>query len=156
MAEEDASGSPTGERVAGDREGIASERMADDEETTGIGFSLPPILLPEVEFPERIRLAFPVPEPPEKVSRSVRVEASWVLLAVILVDVLDALAVVLVGPTAFPWARAVVGVGVAVVLVGGPGLLYSWELLAIFGGFGTLSVAPTLTALMLASLLLSQ
>ncbi|WP_137284728.1 hypothetical protein [Halorussus salinisoli] len=131
-----------------------SPRERDDD--PGFRFSLPPISLPEMQLPERIRLVFPVPDPPEKVSRPTRVKVSWVLLVVVLVDVADALAVGLGGPATLPWVRAAVGVLLSAVLVGGPGLLYAWELLAILGGFGTLSVAPTLTVLVLARIVLSS
>ncbi|WP_276298973.1 hypothetical protein [Halorussus lipolyticus] len=145
MADEDAGRTPPSER---------GRRDGDDD--LGFGFSLPPILLPDVRLPERIRLVFPVPDPPEKVSRPTRVRVSWVLLAVALVDALDAFAVLWAGPATLPWVRAVVGMATAIVLVSGPGLLYSWELLAILGGFGWLSVAPTLTALVLARILIGS
>ncbi|WP_115864022.1 hypothetical protein [Halorussus litoreus] len=131
-------------------------RETDGPDTTDLGFSLPPITLPEMRLPERIRLVFPIPDPPEKVSKPVRIEASRVLLAVVLADALDAFVVALAGPETLAWARGAVGILVSVVLVGGPGLLYAWELFAILGGIGVLSLAPTLTALVLARLLLSQ
>ncbi|WP_128476510.1 hypothetical protein [Halorussus pelagicus] len=134
----------------------ASERGRRERDDSGFRFSLPPMSLPEVRLPERIRLVFPVPEQPEKISRPTRVRVSWVLLAVVLADALDAFAVLWAGPETLAWARATVGVVVAVVLAGGPGLLYGWELLAILGGVGWLSFAPTLTALVLARILLSQ
>lgn len=136
------------------RRARARER-AQDEERAGFDFSLPPISLPEVRFPERIRLVLSAPSAPETTHRPIRVRASWVLLAVVLVDALDALAVVLAGPTTLPWVRAAVGLLLAVVVAGLPGLLYAWELLAILGGVGVLSVAPTLTALVLLRLLRS-
>ena len=149
MADEDAGRSRPRESP-----GERGRRERDDD--SGFRFSLPPMSLPEMRLPERIRLVFPVPDPPEKVSRPTRVRVSWVLLAVVLADALDAFAALWAGPETLAWARAAVGVVVAVVLVGGPGLLYGWELLAILGGFGWLSVAPTLTALVLARILLSE
>lgn len=128
----------------------------DQDEATGFSFSLPPILLPDVQLPERIRLTFPIPDPPEKVSRPTRIKASWVLLAVALADALDAFAVIWAGPVTLPWVRAAIGLLLAIVFVGGPGLLYAWELFAILGGIGWLSVAPTLTALILGRILLSE
>ena len=68
----------------------------------------------------------------------------------------DLFAVVWAGPTTLPWVRAALGVVLAVVLAGGPGLLYAWELFAVLGGVGWLSVAPTLTALVLGRTLLSE
>lgn len=147
MADEDAGRVDDAGRV-GDRE--------PDAERTGFSFSLPPITLPEMRLPERIRLVFPIPDLPERVRMPVRIEASWVLLAVVLADALDALAVAWAGPETLAWARAAVGLLLSVVLVGGPGLLYAWELLAVLGGVGVLSLAPTLTALVLARLVLSQ
>ncbi|UPV75162.1 hypothetical protein M0R89_03610 [Halorussus limi] len=137
------------------RTGPRESRRERDEEP-GFRFSLPPMVLPDMKLPERIRLVFPVPDPPEKVSRPARIEVTWVLLAVVLADALDAAAVLAAGPETLAWARAAVGVLAAAVLVGGPGLLYAWELVAILGGLGWLSVAPTLTALVLARLLPSQ
>ncbi len=129
-------------------------RNRDDER--GFSFSLPPMVLPEMKFPERIRLAFPIPDPPEKVSRPTKVRLSWVLLPVVLADALDAAVVLAASPETLAWTRAVVGLVAAVLLVGGPGLLYAWELLAVLGGLGGLSVAPTLTVLVVARALLSQ
>jgi hypothetical protein len=140
-----------------DREKGRRQRASDDGSGLArLGFSLPPISLPEMHLPERIRLVVPIPDPPEKVSRPTRVRASWVLLAVTLADVLDALVVAWAGPTALVWVRAALGTLAAVVLVGGPGLLYAWELLVILGGFGLVSVAPTLTVLVLARMLFSE
>ncbi|WP_135824004.1 hypothetical protein [Halorussus ruber] len=146
MADEDAGRTPPRERG----------RVERDDDDPGFSFSLPPILLPDVRLPERIRLVFPVPDPPEKVSPPTRVRVSWVLIAVVLADALDAFAVVWAGPETLAWVRAALGIVAAIVLVSGPGLLYSWELLAILGGFGWLSAAPTLTALVLARIILAE
>jgi len=124
----------------------------DGEESAGLSLSLPPITLPEVHLPERVRLVFPVPEPPKKVSKPIRVDASWGLVAVAVADALDAVAVVWAGPEALAWARAAAGVALGVALAGAPGLLYVWELLAILGGMGWLALAPTLTALVVVRL----
>ncbi|WP_135853749.1 hypothetical protein [Halorussus salinus] len=150
MADEDAGRSRASERGRRDRD----RRDRDDE--TGFRFSLPPVVLPEMRLPERIRLVFPIPDPPEKVSRPTKVRVSWVLLAVVLADALDAAVVLAAGPETLTWARAAVGLVAAAFLVGGPGLLYAWELLAVLGGLGWLSVAPTLTVLVLARIVLSQ
>lgn len=158
MAEEDAELSVDEDvGVPGDEDaGLSSgedagrPRPHERDETEGLGFSLPPIKLPEVEFPDRIRLVFPIPEPPEKVSKPTRVRISQVLLAVVLADALDALAVVLVGPTTLPWVRATAGTLLSILIAGPFGLLYAWELLAILGGAGWLALAPTLTLLALA------
>ena len=139
------------------RDGSRRERPPRDRnDETGFGFSLPPISLPDVQLPERIRLVFPVPDPPEKVSPPARVKVSWVLVVVVLLDALDAFAVLWAGPETLPWVRAVLGGVLAIVFVSGPGLLYSWELVAILGGFGWLSVAPTLTALVLARIVFGE
>jgi hypothetical protein len=129
-------------------------RDRDDE--TGFRFSLPPMVLPEMRLPERIRLVVPIPDPPEKVSRPTKVRISWVLLAVVLADALDAAVVLAAGPETLLWVRATIGLVAAVALVGGPGLLYAGELLAALGGFGWLALAPTLTVLVLARIALSQ
>ncbi|NHN59974.1 MULTISPECIES: hypothetical protein [Halorussus] len=155
MADEDAGRTRRRDRTGGP-ESPRERDPADRGDSSGFSFSLPPISLPEMRLPERIRLVFPVPEPPERVTHPTRVRVSWVLLAVVLADVLDALAVLWAGPETLAWVRAAVGVLVGVVLVGGPGLLYAWELFAILGGFGALSFAPTLAALVLARLVLSE
>jgi hypothetical protein len=158
MADEDAGRAvrddEAGRTLADTDAGRPRPSEADDGE--GFSFSLPPIKLPEMKFPERIRLAFPVPDPPEKVPKPTRVRVSWVLVAVLVADTLDALAVALVGPTTLPWARAAVGTLASILLAGPLGLLYPWELVAILNGFGWLSVAPTLTLLVLARVVLSE
>src|SRR6056297_2201846 len=123
MADEDAGRSR--------REKARERGRRDRDDETGFSFSLPPMVLPEMKLPERIRLAFPVPNPPEKVSRPTKVRVSWVLLAVVLADTLDAAVVLAAGPETLLWARAAVGLVAAALLVGGPGLLYAWELLAV-------------------------
>ena len=158
MADEDAGRAvrddDAGRTVADTEAGRPRPSESDDGE--GFSFSLPPIKLPEMRLPERIRLVFPVPDPPEKASQPTRVRVSWVLVAVLVADVLDALAVALVGPATLPWARAAVGTLASILLVGLPGLLYAWELVAISAGFGWLSVAPTLTLLVLARVVLTE
>jgi hypothetical protein len=141
---------------SGPRERSGERGRPERDEDPGFGFSLPPMSLPEMRLPERIRLVFPRPDPPETDSRPTRVRVSWVVLAVVLADALDAFAVVWTGPETLAWVRAAFGILAAAVLVGGPGLLYGWELLAILGGFGWLSVSPTLTALVLARFVFSQ
>ena len=142
------------ERSEDDRVGSSDRRphARDDESDEGFSLSLPPVSLPEMRLPERIRLVFPVPDPPEK-QRPMRVRTANVLLAAVAVDALDAAAVALFGPETLPWARAAAGTLVSILFVGFPGLLYPWELLAILTGFGPLSLAPTATALVLARML---
>jgi hypothetical protein len=155
MADEDAGRTRPRERGSHDR-GSHDPNPHERDEETGFSFSLPPILLPDMELPERIGLAFSTLDPPEKVSRPTRVRVSWLLLGVVLVDALDAFAVIWTGPETLAWTRAALGLLLGVVFVGGPGLLYAWELFAILGGVGWLSVAPTLTALVLGQVLLSE
>ena len=152
MAEEDAelSGGEDADLSGGENAGRPRPRPRERDETEGFGFSLPPIKLPEVKFPERIRLVFPIPEPPEKVSKPTHVRVSQVLLAAVLADALDALAVILAGPTTLPWVRATAGTLLSILVAGPFGLLYAWELLAILEGVGWLALAPTLTLLVLA------
>ncbi|WP_135806732.1 hypothetical protein [Halorussus marinus] len=122
------------------------------EDDEGLSLSLPPISLPAVRLPDRIRLVFPVPDPPEPIARPRRVRTSWVFVAVALADALDAAAVLVGGPTALPWVRATAGTVLSILFAGLPGLLYSWELFAALGGRGCLSVAPTATLLVVAGL----
>jgi len=121
------------------------------EDDEGFSLSLPPISLPKVRLPDRIRLAFPIPEPPER-ARPRRVRTSRLLVAVALADALDAVAVLLGGPGTLPWVRATAGTLLSILFAGFPGLLYSWELFAVLGGVGWLSVAPTATLLVVARL----
>lgn len=154
MADEDAG------RASDDDAGWPQDEHAgrprEDDSDAGFSFSLPPILLPEMRLPERIRLVFPVPDPPEKPSRPARIRTSRVVLVVALADGLDAALALWAGPDALLWARAAAGILLSIVLVGFPGLLYAWELLAILGGFSLLSLFPTATALVLARLLYSR
>ncbi|USZ67319.1 hypothetical protein NGM10_11320 [Halorussus salilacus] len=161
-------GASSGDREAssGDREASSGDRgdssgdrgtdasvprspARDDKRDEGFGLSLPPVSLPEVRLPERIRLVFPVPDPPEK-QRPTRVRTANVLLAAVTVDALDAATVALFGPETLPWARAVAGTVVSVLFVGLPGLLYAWELVAVLSGVGWLALAPTASALLVA------
>lgn len=165
MADEDA-GQSLGDEEAGQSMGDEDARRSMDDEnagrprqsddSTGLGFSLPPMSLPELRLPERIRLIFLFPEPPEKVRPTTRVPVSHVLLAALVADVLDALAVALTGPSALPWGRAVAGTLLSVVFAGGLGLAYAWELLAILSGVGWLSLTPTMTLLVLARTVVSK
>lgn len=147
MADEDA-GRPRDDdgRPRGEDAGV----LGDDD--GGLSLSLPPISLPEVRLPDRIRLVFPAPDPPERIRRPRRVRTSWVLVAVALADALDAAAVLLGGPETLPWVRAALGTLLSILFAGFPGLLYAWELFASLGGMGWLSVAPTATLLVVARL----
>ncbi|WP_132057954.1 hypothetical protein [Halorussus amylolyticus] len=148
MADEDAGRSRERSR--------SRERNRGADEKPSFSFSLPPMSLPDVRLPDRIRLVFPFPDPPEKVARRTRVRASRVLLVVALADALDFAAILWAGPSGLPWIRAALGTLLSVTLVGLPGLLYAWELLAVFLGFGWLTVAPTLLLLTVARLVVGR
>lgn len=124
-----------------------------EEGVTGM-FSLPPISLPEMQFPERLRVLFP--ETPTKAIPSVRLRTSWVLAIVLLLDLLDATVGLFAGFGTLPWVRGIVGLAVSVVFAGPAGLLYGWELVATLAGFGWLALAPTATLLIFGRLLLRQ
>lgn len=157
MSDEDAGRTRTPSREDDESEPRSGSktRATKSRDESGFSFSLPPISLPQVQFPERVRLIFPVPEPPERVSRPTRVRFSSVLLVVLVVDVLDAAVVLWAGPETFPWMRGAVGLLASAIVAGPVGLLYAWELVATLAGFGWLAVAPTATALLLGGVVLS-
>lgn len=123
----------------------------DDDEGIGWGFSLPPIRLPPIVLPERIRFALPTTstrEPPD----SVRLPAEAVLVAALVFDVFDALVVLFAGSAA-PWLRAVVGAFSLLPLVGPAGLVYLWEGAAAALGVPWVALAPSATLLLSARLI---
>ena len=126
-----------------------STRAESDAERSGFSFTLPPMTLPRMELPERIRLLFPLPEPPERSYPTLRVRVSHVLLVALLVDLLDVAAVLWVGTEPLWLARGAVGLAVSLAVAGPAGLLYGWELLATVAGFGPLALAPSATLLVL-------
>ncbi|MFC4550185.1 MULTISPECIES: hypothetical protein [Halorussus] len=144
----DAGASP-GREAEGSARAEPTTRAERDDERSGFSFTLPPMTLPRMELPERIRLLFPLPEPPERSYPTLRVRVSHVLLVALLVDLLDAATVLWVGGEPFWWARGAVGLAVSLAVAGPAGLLYGWESLATLGGFGLLALAPTATLLVL-------
>ena len=156
MSDEDAGRARTPSRDDDESEvrGSSKTQAKKSRDESGFSFTLPPISLPQVRLPERVRLLFPIPNPPEPVSRPTRVRFSNVLLVVLLVDVLDAVVVFWAGPETLPWVRGAVGVLASVLVAGPGGLLYAWELLATLTGFGWLALAPTATALLLGRVVL--
>ncbi len=109
--------------------------MADDDDGgTRLGFTLPPIRLPRILFPEGLR--FLVPE--------------WtsggrnVLLAAVVLDVGDAIVVLAVGDSV---VRAFVGTAAMALLHGPFGLLYSIEALPTLFEAPWIAVVPTATLL---------
>jgi hypothetical protein len=126
--------------------------MADRDDDSGIRFTLPPMSLPPVTLPDRIRLILPVFERPERPERSrrVRVRTRSVVAALLVLDALDALLALNGSPA--PWLRVVVGTIVSGGVVGPVGLVYLWEGIAVTAGAGWLAVAPSATLLLLARL----
>jgi len=125
--------------------------MSEGDDDSGLGFTLPPMRLPPLTLPERIRLVFPLFELPERPERSsrVRVRTKHIVAALLLFDLLDAILAVWFGSPA-PWVRALVGVGLTALLVGPVSLLYLWEPLAAAVGVGWLAVVPSATLLLVA------
>jgi hypothetical protein len=121
--------------------------VGDDD--SGLGFTLPPMRLPPVTLPERVRLVFPLFELPERPERSsrVRVRTKHLVAVLLLFDLLDAILAVWFG-SPVPWVRALVGVGLTALLVGPVSLLYLWEPLAAVFGVGWLAVVPSATLLL--------
>jgi hypothetical protein len=116
------------------------------DDSGGFSFTLPPIKLPDLTFPRDLGLRLP---PPGHDWDS-EVRPRNVLVVAVLVDLLDAALLFVAGPALIAWIRAVAGTGLALVLVGLPGLLYAWEGLAVLAGVEWLSGFPSATALVLA------
>lgn len=107
--------------------------MADDEDGgSRIGFSLPPIRLPRIRFPDGLR--FLVPE--------------WatgernVLLAAVVLDIGDAIVILALRDSV---VRAFVGTAAMALLHGPLGLIYAIELLPTILGVSWIAVMPTAT-----------
>jgi hypothetical protein len=119
-----------------------SDRDQSDADA-GFSFSLPPIRLPPL-FPEDFRVLWPAGDtPPHRVSKRT---AAAALVAFDLVDAALALTVDSVAVTA---ARTVGGSLIAAGTFGLLGVPYVLEAVAALAGYGWLTVAPTLTLLLL-------
>lgn len=120
------------------------DQIVDDETSTGrsgISFSLPPITLPPL-FPDHMEIRLPVPG----FRYATRLSSGWVLLVALGFDVADALFV----SATTGWVallRTLGGLLIAVSLARGVGLLYLWEVLAVLLGYASVTVAPTLGAI---------
>ncbi len=126
--------------------------MADRDDDSGLGFTLPPMNLPPMTFPDEIRLIVPVfnrPEQPERSAR-LRVRARTLVVFFLVFDIINAL-VVLQGAPA-PWFRAIVGTVLTAVVVGPASVVYLWEAVAVVAGVGWLTVVPSATLLVVARL----
>ncbi|WP_458209675.1 hypothetical protein [Haladaptatus sp. NG-SE-30] len=127
--------------------------MAEEDDDSGLGFTLPPMHLPPLTLPDRIRLIVPVfdrPERPGRKERSsrLRVSVRSVLVALLVLDVFDA--VLALGEPSAPWLRVVVGAIVVGWVVGPVGVAYLWEAVAVVAGVGWLAVVPSATLLFFA------
>ncbi|EFW94059.1 hypothetical protein ZOD2009_02910 [Haladaptatus paucihalophilus DX253] len=124
--------------------------MTKGDDDSGLGFTLPPMHLPPLSLPEQIRLVVPLFKLPERPERSsqVRVRTKYLVAALLLFDLLDAILAVGLGSPA-PWLRALVGVGLTATLIGPASLLYLWEPLAVVFGVGWVTVVPSATLLLL-------
>lgn len=111
----------------------------------GLGFSLPPVRLPPL-FPEDLRVVFLLPGRPGGVAVSRR----GLLAAAAVFDLVDAALALSVGTPVVAWGRTVAGALLASLFVGGYGALAVWEVAAVAAGYPALTVAPTLSALVLA------
>lgn len=119
------------------------------DDSDGFSFTLPPIKLPNVAFPTDLRLRLPPPGH----DWDTEIRPRNVLVVAVVVDLLDAALLFVAGPPVVAWVRPVAGTGLALALVGLPGLLYAWEGVAVLAGVGWLSAFPSATALVLARLL---
>ena len=134
----------------GDEEERDSRRKSDrrSDDSGGFSFKLPPIKFPNVAFPSDLKVR--LPPPGHRWDTEVR--SRNVLIVAVLVDLLDVALLFVAGPPLLDWVRPLVGTGVALVLVGLPGLVYAWEGVAVFAGVGWFSAFPSATALALARL----
>lgn len=117
-----------------------------NDDSSGFSFTLPPLKLPNVAFPKNLQVRLP----PPAYDRELDVQPRTLLLVAVLVDLLDAALVIVAGPPLLAWIRPIAGTVVVVVLVGLPGLVYVWEVIAVFAGVGWPTVFPSATALVLA------
>lgn len=116
--------------------------MADDDRR--FGFRLPPFRLPAF-FPDDFELVFPVPGH----DRGRPLGTRWVLVFAIVIDVVDAvLALAMSGPALA--GRSFVVFVLAVVVAKNLGLVAIWEVLAVLTGATTITIAPSLTVLVVA------
>lgn len=143
-----------GDRGPGDDESRQRDRRERDrherheerrERSSGFSFRLPPLKFPSAVFPENLRFVLP---PPGR-EHDVEVRPRNVLVVAVLVDLLDAAAILLGVDPLVSWLRVGTGTVLAVVLVGALGLLYAWEALALALGMGWLGVVPSATLLVL-------
>lgn len=109
--------------------------MGDDgDRGSRLGFSLPPIRLPRVLFPEGLRFRVP----------------GWAagrgsgLLAAIALDVADIVVILTVGDSLL---RPFIGTAVMAVVLGPIGLVYAAEFLPTVAGLPVLAATPTATIL---------
>jgi hypothetical protein len=114
-----------------------------DQSRSALSFSLPPIRLPPL-FPDDFRVLWPVGGTP-----TTRVSRRTAAAALVAFDVLDAVLVLTVDAAAVTAARTVGGTLAAAGAFGPLGAVYALEAAAALAGYGWLTVAPTLTLLLL-------
>lgn len=119
-----------------------------DDPDGGFSVSLPPVRLPPL-FPDRFRVLWPGGGDGPATRASRRTTAA----ALVAFDVVDAALALSVDAPAVAAARALVGALVAAGTFGLPGVLYAAEGAAVLAGVGELTVAPTLTVLLVVGLL---
>ncbi|SEW23108.1 hypothetical protein [Halobacterium jilantaiense] len=118
-----------------------------DSDDRRFSFSLPPIRLPPM-FPDRFRVLWPGGGNGPS-TRASRLTAAAALVAF---DLVDAALALTVDTQAVAAARVLAGALVAAGAFGLPGLLYATEGAAVLGGVAELTVAPTLTLLLVVRL----
>lgn len=125
-----------------DRSGRSDDRPGDDD-SGGLSLKLPPISLPAF-FPEDFQVLWPGggDEPRPAVS------PRTVAFACVAFDIVDALLALTVDAPLVAGVRTVGGALAAAGAFGLLGLPYLWEPVAALLGFGSLTVFPTLTALL--------
>ena len=120
----------------------ASDDAEESGDSGGLSLKLPPIRLPDF-FPEDFRVLWPAGGDP-----SPRASPRTVLAACALFDVVDAVLALTVDAPLVTGVRTVGGSLAAAGAFGLLGVPYLWEPVAALLGYGSLTVFPSLTALL--------
>ncbi|MFB6112567.1 MAG: hypothetical protein ABEJ58_00525 [Halodesulfurarchaeum sp.] len=125
------------------RNGDGEEHSEKKQSGRQFTFTLPPFHLPPF-FPDHLRVHLPLPG--FRVEN--RISSGWLLVACLVFDIADAyMALVVAGPVDL--VRTLGGTLIALVVVDRLGVVYLWELVGIARVSSPVTVAPTLSVLVL-------